>query len=81
MKKTMLPTVILVLICSVILYGCSWLRPGSTTNPKTWTPTPPAVRTQSISSVAPDKTASQDTAGAETKLPEAATAQSGTARP
>jgi hypothetical protein len=70
MKKTILAIAMLLALAGI--YGCQ-RRPqaGYTAPAGTATPKPQAVMPRSYP---PDKTASQDTAGAATKLPEAATA-------
>lgn len=66
----------LMLMCGCSLFG---RQPGSTSPSNVWTPS--NTPTQAFSTVSPGKTASQDTAGAMTKLPEAATAAGNTAAP
>ncbi len=82
MKKTF---VILAMVLSLlILAGCNIrnnapVRPLE--SPRATTGSPASSRNPGYATVAPDKTASQDTAGAATRLPEAATAEGATTMP
>lgn len=66
------PVLMAAAILAIVLTmcGCRQNTPAGTATPARTPTYPPA----GISSYPPDKTASQDTAGADTKLPEAATA-------
>jgi hypothetical protein len=70
-----------VMLAALGLAGCSLFggQPSRTAQPKTLTPSP--ARTEAVNTLKPGKTASQDTAGAETRLPEAATAAGATTSP
>lgn len=73
MKRIVTATALVLALALAALSGCQ-RRPqaGHTAPVGTAPPRPQAVMPQSYP---PDKTASQDTAGAATKLPEAATAR------
>ncbi len=83
MKRAL--AILLAALILLLAAGCNMrnnlpARP-QVTQPGTTAMRPAASGSPSYATVAPDKTASQDTAGAVTRLPEAATAQGATATP